>query len=354
MNKAQKLIQFFKDYQLDPEDFCTITKAPKLGDFHFEDGTYNASPFGNRNSRVDGIYVAKGYSLTRYQDEREVLLGTAQEFCQETNTVIPPSDVHTLMSKNRKRLNKSIEEVGWPKIHGNIFGINYWWDGALTVSETEPIDIPGNEPIYIAGSCTVFTRRVRGFLYTGNHQFDPTEQEVAPLLANPWGTLQKTASKLLGENEYYLTKQRHYFPTAGCFRLQDGTFLKHSMAVGKQVVSGIYLNCNTYLSLETEIAAVDKDAIRYLPTPPDKEELKILERVIPQVDYALSSIGRDDFRLFSYQQVCERCWNQERFWDFDNKLCPGEKYRLLYLGYDKDVKPEYAILAELEKILLDE
>ncbi len=361
LNKAQKLIKFFKDYNLNPEEFCVVAKAPKLGYFHFKDGSYYPKLSDNPASSADGVYVADGYCLTAHQLEKRAYQDQAQKFCREMRCVLPPYNVcrKFVDKSNRKKLNNAIQKLGWPKIIKKYFGeADYWCEEADGEVSTEEMYIGGSDPIHIAASTTYFSHYVRGFIYTGNHVFEPTEEDVKSILDDPWLMLLRLAYKLdILTSEYYGEK-RMRVPRPGNFYIDNDRFVSDIETLDgpendlKSSPKGIYVNCNTYLNLKTPVEAVEIDQIRHCKLPSENELAAIVDK-IPIIDNALSAMGRDDFRLMDGNTLCRHSWTTEKRTRSENRNCPGEHYRLLLLEKNEKFKPEQEILWELENILLD-
>ncbi len=358
LNKAQKLIKFFKDYNLNPEEFCVVAKAPKLGYFHFKDGSYYPKISDNPASNVDGIYVADGYCLTAHQLKEKVYRSQAESFCKEMKCVLPPWNVYCkfIDKSNREKLNNAIQKLGWPQIIKRYSGRpNYWFDG---ISEADPYPAICEEEIDFNAMMSVHKNRVRGFIYTGNHVFEPTEEDVKSILDDPWQMLIKLKSKyVVGIFEYFF-EERMKVPRPGNFHIDNNRFVSDIETLNgpendlERSLKGIYVNCNTYLNLKTPVEAVEIDQIRHCKLPSENELAAIVDK-IPIIDNALSAIGRDDFRLMDGNTLCRHSWTTEKRTRSENRNCPGEHYRLLLLEKNEKFKPEQEILWELENILLD-
>lgn len=319
--KAKLLIDFCSVNDIDLSKFCPLSKTPEIGDFHFTNGTYSSQLVEGRY--VDGIYIGEGCSITRFEGGK--MSGSeANEFCRKNNVKIPDSSLKDEMLRNKELLNSRLKQVGWPAICTFTFA-DYW----STQSQR--------------GS----TNRIRGFIFTGERSLPPTEEDVTELLKKPQNSLRQFA-ELLGistKRSDALLEFQIQLPKAGQFLLENDGYAGFSEIPSGMHIKGIFLDCNTYISLDMENKTVCFNESHFYHLP-KRQDIELLDKAVPQVDYALSELGLDSLRF--HGGVLENCWYDipvsERF--------PGEKRRLIHIYTWSKLSNAEKKLLGLKSILL--
>lgn len=346
-NKEQLLIDYCRQNGIDLSKLYAARHIPRLGHFHFTNGTY--SDVLIKGQTVDGVYVCNGYCLSRHEGEKMDRFD-AINFCKKHNVKLPNEAVRDMMADRRPELNAALNKIGWPTLYGGGFRYfcRYWSTSDDASSEGMDVDVPGIEPLHAHLESYTYKYRVRGVFYSGDHTGSPSESEIASLVNNPHDTLKKISKllKINDEKAESITGQAFVVPQAGYFLLDNNTASTFKN-IGNHKVKGIFLDQNLYVDLDMNSEEVRLEDL----TPgqfalPKYETLELLEKVIPQVDYALSELKLDHLRF--YNRVPQKCWHET----LPGKRFPGEKRRLVQIKNRKSLSEAEKKLLDLSKILL--
>ena len=318
--KVKLFIDFCKANKVDLPEVCGFDRNPKLGDFHFSDGTYSSTLIKGRV--VDGIYIADGCSITRFESENKSGRD-ANIFCRANKVALPPLWMKNRMMTEYEFLNTRLKLIGWPTLYAEP--ADYW-------STESP-----------KGSF----KRVRGFIETKGYVIGPTEKDIADILQNPQNVLKRYAEllKIPSDRTAVLLDSLLKLPTAGKFLLENDDYVSFAEIPRSMRVKGIFLDSNTYLHLAmiSNTVCLEDFPNRKLPS---RQEIELLDKVIPQVDYALSELKLDHLRF--RDNALKKCWwempSSERF--------PGEKRRLIRIDSWGRLSNAEKKLLELKSILL--
>ncbi len=318
--KVKLFIDFCQANEVDLPEVCGFDRNPKLGDFHFTDRTYSSTLIKGRN--VDGIYIADGCSITRFESENKSGRD-ANIFCRANNVALPPLWIKNAMTAQCEFLNTRLKLIGWPTLCTG--SADYWSTGSPRGS----------------------FNRVRGFIETEGFVIGPTEKDITVILQNPKDVLKRYAEllKIPSERTAVLLDSLLKLPTAGKFLLENDDYVSFAEIPLCMKVKGIFLDCNTYLHLAMigNTVCLEDFPNRKLPS---RQEIELLDKVIPQVDYALSELKLDHLRF--RDNVLKKCWWEmpaaERF--------PGEKRRLIRIDSWGCLSAAEKKLLELKSILL--